>query len=147
MAEVWFYRRNLPHWRVDGSCYFVTFRLNRAQPDLAFEERTLVQETLLHGSGRHHHLDAYVVMNDHVHALVRPTSRVLLEDIVRSWKSFSAFKLQRTVGRVGAVWQRECFDRVVRDDGEWLEKMAYIAHNPIKRWPEGGEYPWVYPQP
>jgi len=25
--------------------------------------------------------------------------------------------------------------------------MAYIAHNPIKRWPEGGEYPWVYPQP
>ncbi len=146
MPEVIFYRRNLPHWRIEGSCYFVTFRLHRAQSELGFEERTLVEKVLIHGDGRAHTLDAYVVMNDHVHSLVRPKLKARLEDIVHSWKSTSAHSLQRLSGRRGAIWQREYFDRVIRDEREWLEKMAYIVGNPAKRWPEIVGYQWVRPQ-
>jgi REP element-mobilizing transposase RayT len=144
--QVHFYRRDLPHWRVRGSCYFITFRLHRRQPSLEFEERTLVQETVLARDRVDYAADAYVVMNDHVHVLCRPLAHITLDSILHSWKSVSAHRLQRLAGRHGAIWQREWFDRIVRDEAEWLEKMLYIAGNPLKRWPGWEGYPWVKPQ-
>jgi REP element-mobilizing transposase RayT len=146
MAEVTFYRRNLPHWRIEGSCYFVTFRVHKLQPELRFEERTVVQRTLLLAESRNHHLDAYVVMNDHVHVLVRPAAAGHLEDLVQAWKSTSSHLIKRSSDRRGAIWQREYFDRVVRDEREWLEKMTYIVGNPAKRWPSVVGYQWLRPQ-
>ncbi|WP_194722828.1 hypothetical protein [Noviherbaspirillum malthae] len=64
---------------------------------------------------------------------------------MHSWKSFTANRLQREHGRVGAVWQQESFDRIVRDEAEWLEKIQYIMNNPLKRWPELKTYQWVKP--
>ena len=146
MSHVAFYRRNLPHWRVQGSCYFVTFRLHRLQPELRFEERTLVEKILLNGEDRDYRLDAYVVMNDHVHVILRPPPTRRLEDLVQQWKSISAHLIKRSSDRRGAIWQREYFDRVVRDEREWFEKMTYIIGNPIKRWPEIVGYRWVRPR-
>ncbi len=143
-----FYRRDLPHWRIEGACYFVTFRVHEKQSDLWSEERTLVQETLLHGDGTTHHLDAHVVMNDHVSRSRSPkTSSALWSIFFTDGNPFPHGGYQRLGPPSAPIWQREYFDRVVRDDAEWLEKMAYIVHNPIKRWPGGGDYPWVYPQP
>ncbi|MGA8572870.1 MAG: hypothetical protein ACLP7A_02830 [Desulfobaccales bacterium] len=46
----------------------------------------------------------------------------------------------------GALWQDERFDRIVRDEGEFLEKWKHIRHNPMKSGlaiiPE--EYPWLF---
>ncbi len=85
-------------------------------------------------------------MNDHVHVLVRPNKNVALDALLHSWKSVSAFQLQRAFHRRNAIWQREYFDRVVRDESEWLEKMRYIAGNPVKRWPTITSYQWVMPK-
>ena len=41
------YRRNLPHWREDDVVYFVTWRLARAQAELAPDERELVASGVL----------------------------------------------------------------------------------------------------
>jgi REP element-mobilizing transposase RayT len=146
MSEARLYRGDLPHLRVPGSCYFVTFRLREGQPDLGFEERTVVEKALLHFDHLRYELDAHVVMNDHVHALVRPGEGFSLERILHSWKSFTAFTLQRVSGRRGSLWLRAYFDRVIRDEPDWLEKMAYIVQNPIKRWPDCGDYRWVHPK-
>jgi putative DNA methylase len=83
-------------------------------------------------------------MDDHVHAIVQPAPGHLLEDIVRSWKSYSAHDLQRAVGRTGSLWQNEYFDRIVRDYAELREKMTYILNNPRRRWPGEKSYPWVW---
>ena len=146
MPDITFYRRNLPHWRVKGSCYFVTFRMHKSQANLRFEERTVVEKVLRQCESRDHHLDAYVVMNDHVHVLVHPALQSHLEDLVHAWKSASAHLLQRLSDRRGAIWQREYFDRIVRDEHEWLEKMTYIVSNPTKRWPDLVGYQWLHPQ-
>jgi REP element-mobilizing transposase RayT len=82
-------------------------------------------------------------MNDHVHVLIKPLEEHPLETVVHSWKSFTANLLQRQFGRQGAVWQEEYFDRIVRDEAEFLEKGQYIMNNPRTRWPELEEYPWV----
>ena len=118
MADVRIYRRRLPHVRVREGTYFVTWRLHRAQAELTPAERTLLVDTLRHFDADRYELLAYVVMNDHVHVIVRPNGTHRLEDLVRSWKSYTANRLPRTAQRRGtrSLWQEEYFDRVLRDE-------------------------------
>lgn len=102
-----YYRRRLPHWRAGDAIYFITWRLSKAEPDLAPSERDLVASALAHFEGRRYRLTAFVVMNDHVHALVSTMERYRLEDVVHSWKSFTANRMQRDHGRRARVWQDE----------------------------------------
>lgn len=62
---------------------------------------------------------------------------------MHSWKSFTANTLQRQFGRKGYIWLDEYFDRIVRDEEEFLEKAQYILNNPAKKWPEIEDYEWV----
>jgi hypothetical protein len=115
----------------------------RLQPDLMPIERTTVLQTLLYFQQQRYALHAYVVMNDHVHTLVSPHPEHSLQTIVHSWKSFSARRLQQEHCREGAVWQREYFDRIIRNEMEFTEKRDYILANPAKRWPGVAGYLWM----
>ena len=136
------YRRKLPHIRIDGAVYFVTWRVSPGQADLSSAERDCAAGAIRHFDRARYDLHAYVIMNDHVHVLVQLYPEYQLEDIVRSWKSFIANRLQREHGRQGVLWQAEYFDRVVRDDAEYDQKRGYILNNARKRWPELDAYPW-----
>jgi len=141
--EVSIYRRKLPHWRQAEAVYFVTWRLHPEQPELSPDERTIVVDALEHFRKQRYELFAYVVMNDHIHGLVKPIDEHSLQSILHSWKSFTAYRLQRQFGRQGAVWQDEYFDRIVRDEADFFEKTEYILNNPRKRWHEIEDYKWV----
>ncbi len=80
----------------------------------------------------------------HVHVLVKPLERYFLHELVHSWKSFTANRLQREGGREGRVWQEDYFNRIVRDEAEFLEKAQYILNNPLKINPQIDGYPWVW---
>ena len=138
------YRRCLPHWRLEGACYFVTWRLRQAQPDLEPAERELVLGALRFHHGTKYTLYAAVVMNDHVHALLTPLGSRRLERVVRAWKSFTSRKLARGPESSEKTWLPEHFDCIIRDEAELTEKMRYIQDNPRKRWPELDEYPWIW---
>jgi REP-associated tyrosine transposase len=138
------YRRKLPHWRIDGSTYFVTWRLFGPQLALRPDEKTVVVESIKHFTAQRYELLAYVVMDDHVHVLVTPLEEFSLQQIVHSWKSFTANRLQRDFGRYGRIWQREYLDRIIRNETDLMEKVNYILGNPVKRWPDTQEYPWVW---
>jgi putative transposase len=141
-----FYRRRLPHWRIDdgGVIYWVTWRLADGQPPLNPPERDLVVESLRRFDGQRYQLLAFVVMDNHVHAVVCPASGMPLERLTQGWKSFTAHRLHQSSGRVVPIWQPEPFDRVLRDERELQEKLAYVAANPGKRWPGITSYPWVW---
>ncbi len=129
--------RNLPHWEQRGATYFITFRVLTGE--LPPEERQVVLDACLFWNGRRWDVDAVVVMPDHVHLLVRmcikPNSEAyfLLSDVIHSVKSFTAHQIARRRRRAGPVWQDERFDRIIRDQAEWEEKLQYIANNPVKR--------------
>jgi REP element-mobilizing transposase RayT len=142
--EILTYRRRLPHWRMSGAVYFVTWRLHPMQPDLKSEEKELLSSALKHFDGERYELLAYVVMHNHVHVLVSPKINHRLQDIVFSWKSFTAYVLQRKFLRRNSIWQDEYFDRIVRDEAEFLEKAQYILNNPLKTWPDIQEYEWIW---
>jgi putative transposase len=81
------YSRKLPHWRMDGSTYFVTWRLAISQPPLGHDEKTLVANALKHFHRRRYTLLVYAVMDDHTHVVLAPFDGFALQEIVHSWKS------------------------------------------------------------
>lgn len=140
------YRRRLPHWRLPGSIYFVTWRIHPSQKphELASEERSLVADAIRHFDGERFLLHGWVVMHDHAHLLIQPNLERDLSGILHSIKSYAANQLQRRFGRQRAVWQDESFDRIMRNEHEYFEKLDYVLTNPQRRWPEMREpYPWV----
>ena len=141
-GELSIYRRKLPHWRMDGAIYFVTWRLRKNQPLLRPVERTAVVSAIRYFESQRYDLFAYVVMDDHAHVLVSPVGECSLHQILHSWKSFSARQLQRHYGRSRSVWQDESFDRIVRDEEEFNAKLGYILGNPFARWPDIVDYSW-----
>ncbi len=126
------YRRRMPHWRLAGSVYFVTWRLTPSRAELSAEERAVIMAALRYFDGNRYELYACVVMTDHVHVLVKPLEKHILQDIIHSWESFTAHQFRRYFGRKVGIWQGEYFDRIVRDEREFLDKAQYILNNPLK---------------
>lgn len=70
-------------------------------------------------------------MPNHVHVLVEQLEGYSLHTIVHAWKSVAAHRINKNLGRKGALWQRECFDRFMRDDSHLAAIIAYIERNPV----------------
>jgi len=91
-------------------------------------------------------------MPDHVHALVQPLTLPEgggvydLAEIIHSVKRFSVYQINRQRGSRGSIWQDERYDRIVRDEAEFLEKWQYIINNPLKKElvVRPKDYPWLY---
>ena len=50
--DFYIYRRNLPHWRLTGSVYFVTWRVHEKQTELRPDERSSVASAIKHFDGQ-----------------------------------------------------------------------------------------------
>ena len=97
-----------------------------AQPEV----RGIVEATLRHFDGERYRLDEFVVMPNHVHALVTPLGEHRLSEIVRSWKTFSAREIGKITGQTGGLWQKEYFDHRVRNAEQLGRIRDYIQNNP-----------------
>ncbi len=100
----------------------------------------VVADSLGHFHRERYLLDSFVVMPNHVHALVKPLPGHSLTDILHSWKSYSAHELNRTLDRDGEVWMSESYDHIVRDWEELAALREYIAANPEKGHLAKGEF-------
>src|SRR5579862_348860 len=81
----------------------------------------------------------YVVMPEHVHLLLSEPQRGLLAEAMHYLKLSFAKRLGR-----GVFWQKRYYDRNVRDEREFVEKLRYLHRNPVKaglcELPE--DWPW-----
>ena len=138
-------RRHLPHLQNDGKTYFVTFvTLKRfvlppAARDLAFE-------TIVFEHRRSCYLHCAVVMPDHVHALFTPLDGWTVPRIARRMKGASAWRINGLLGRSGALWLSESFDRILRAGEDVVMKADYICANPVRAGlvEREEEYTWVW---
>jgi putative transposase len=117
--------RRVEHWLDQGAGECVLRQ--RPVADVMVEE-------LHRHDGNHYELGCYVVMPNHVHAVVRPlapTSRSL-EKILQSWKGASSMRANVILGRDGTFWFEESFDRIIRDGEHLYRAIQYIGRNPAK---------------
>jgi len=90
-------------------------------------------------------LGDYVVMPNHVHAIVTPHDGSKLEDLLGSIKKYSSrqvgkwladqsqgFQPQGPVQNKPRFWQHESYDRIIRDALELTRFRRYIVDNPLK---------------
>jgi AICAR transformylase/IMP cyclohydrolase PurH/REP element-mobilizing transposase RayT len=144
-------RRNLPHIQRPGATYFLTFRKHAGE--FSPEQRDIVMECCIYPDGGKVCLHAAVVMPDHVHLLLSPLEEspgqyIQLGDIARGIKGVSSQRINELAGTEGTVWLDETWDRIIRNEGEFTQKLEYIIANPRTAGLEHeSPYPWcVYEQ-
>jgi len=98
----------------------------------------LVQDSLLYFAGVRYHLYAWVIMPNHVHVLLQSITGWQISRIVASWKSYTGRRLSRMLSSAEGtesprrVWQREYWDRYIRDERHLFATLEYIHRNPVK---------------
>jgi putative transposase len=76
-------------------------------------------------------LRAWVVMPNHVHALLK-TSETSLGKIVKQFKDYTAREANKVLQRRGQFWADGYWDTYMRDREHELRTQRYIENNPVK---------------
>jgi REP element-mobilizing transposase RayT len=100
----------------------------------------IVAMALRYFDGRRAAIISFVVMPNHVHAVFVQNTDWPLEKLLRSWKSFSSRKINSLLQCKGSLWQRDYFDRLVRDEKHLANGVRYIRRNPERAHLRTGEY-------
>ena len=160
-AKGWHGRGYLPHFDSPETVQFVTFRLAdslprdrievlRSLPDAMLqvdqeldsglgacwlrnaEIAALTQETLLHFDEERYRLLAWCIMPNHVHVVAEMLAGHSMSNVVKSWKSFTARQANARLGRTGAFWEPDYFDRYMRNEDHLMRTIEYVENNPVK---------------
>ncbi len=102
----------------------------------------IVLDAWLHFAGQRYDLCAWVVMPNHVHALIRERPGFPLARVIDSWKTWTARRANLALGRSGTFWQADYWDRFIRDERHYLAAVAYIHDNPAKAGLAGSAAEW-----
>jgi REP element-mobilizing transposase RayT len=98
------------------------------------EHGDVVAAALKHFDGSRYDLHAWCVMPNHVHVLLHVGRGQDVPTMIHSWKSFTAHKIGQ-----GPIWQREYFDRLIRNSDDYARTAAYVRGNPgkagLRNWP------------
>lgn len=108
----------------------------------------IVADVLQFHARRRFDLLAWVVMPNHVHAVVHPLPGFTLSQILKGWKGYAAHEANRILQRTGAFWQGESYDHLVRDDEDMYRCCLYTTMNPVnarlcacpENWPWSSAY-------
>ena len=93
----------------------------------------LVQRALLEKYAHLYTLWSYVVMANHLHVFLKPTSQPAIGSITKYLKGYTAREANRLLNRTGQpFWQDESFDHWARDRAEFFRIVDYIENNPVK---------------
>ena len=92
--------------------------------------KAIMESSLLYFDGVRYELGQFVVMPNHVHAIVAPIGEHQLTRILHTWKSFSAHQFSRVLNSPGRIWHRESFDHIIRSAEHLAKFEAYIRSNP-----------------
>ena len=92
--------------------------------------RDVVVGALYYYNNKLYRLFSFVVMPNHVHVILSPTGDNDVRSALGLVKSYSAKVINKMTGGTGPFWQKEVFDRIIRNV-EKLDKFdKYIRNNP-----------------
>ena len=76
---------------------------------------------------------SYCIMSNHVHLECTLKQKApILNKVMQSHKSFTAVRANQYLGKSGQFWQEESFDRLIRDEREFYNRIFYTINNPVK---------------
>jgi REP element-mobilizing transposase RayT len=121
----------VPSWVESGSLFHIRIGHDREKKQTLLIDPLLAPALLdsakFYEAKQHWHITLFLLMPDHVHALLSFAPGEIMSEVIRNWKRFHTRKHS-------IVWQDGYFDHRVRNDerGEELAiKMDYIRRNPV----------------
>lgn len=85
-------------------------------------------------------IDSYVIMPDHIHAIVLICKRAeqspapTIGDVVCAFKSITTKRVNNIYNTPGQkIWQRSFYDHIIRDEADYMVRRNYMEDNPY-RW-------------
>ena len=73
----------------------------------------------------------YVIMPDHLHLILVPSSAAPLPDVMRCLKSYTARAIGERLNSTGGVWQGRYYERALRNESDLRKTLDYIHSNPL----------------
>jgi putative transposase len=130
------YRRAL----VPGGCWFFTVNLHDRRKGLLTEHIGFLREATRKTQQRHpFHIDAFVVLPDHLHAVwTLPPDDAdfsIRWRLIKSWFARSIPKdeqrdyVREARGERG-IWQRRFWEHLIRDDADYARHVEILLHQP-----------------
>jgi REP element-mobilizing transposase RayT len=104
----------------------------------------LVREAFEHFDGERYRLIAWVVMPNHVHVVIEQIGGHRLSNVVQSWKSFTAKKINERMQSSGILWAADYFDRFIRNEEHFRNAIAYVERNPVRAGLVGSPEEWRF---
>ena len=123
-------RTNLNHvppaWVQTGALYFVTVCCERRGDNQLCHHRVglmLLESAQFYHRRGHWFARLFLLMPDHVHALIAPAPDKTLGGLLGDWKRFAT-------NQCGIAWQKNFIDHRLRSNECWDETANYIRSNP-----------------
>jgi len=110
--------------------FFITTNTYQRQPIFRYEAKAkLFLEVLYHyREQKKYLLHEYVIMPDHLHALITPAAELSLERAVQFIKGGFSYR----VGKGVTVWQASFTNHRIRDSEDYDQHRNYILRNPVR---------------
>jgi putative transposase len=90
---------------------------------------------------RRHEIElyGYLIMPDHLHAILKPLAPLILPAFMRRFKSYVAHATAR-----GKIWDKGYWSQALPNEKIFLQKLRYIHENPVRKGlvAEAADYPW-----
>jgi REP element-mobilizing transposase RayT len=133
-------------WSEPGRIYLVTTITRDRRPWFADPElaAAAARQTLLPSCALDARLQCWILMPDHLHALVELGPAHTLPRVVQHLKSSIAAAVNRAAGRSGPLWEKGFHDRALRADEDLRGTARYLIGNPIRAGlvSRAGDYPY-----
>jgi putative transposase len=122
------------HRTAPGTSYFITTKCWQSRAVFQVSENAeILTETLFHY--RHcgaYFLHEFVVMLDHLHLLLTPSTTTSFEKAIQLIKGGSSYRIHRVRNQRMEIWQIGFYDWTIRDRNDWQAKVEYIHDNPVR---------------
>jgi putative transposase len=135
----------VPPWVDPGALFHIRIAVDREKEQRPLTEpalgRAILHSAKFYEAKMRWHITLFLLMPDHLHALLSFALDESMSEVVRDWKRFHT-------RRNGVPWQEGYFDHRLRADERGTQlsaKMNYIRQNPVV----GGlcakaeDWPWV----
>jgi len=136
---------SVPHWVRPGTLFHIRIRLDREKQQRPLVDPSLAQALLnsakFYEGTMRWHITLFLVMPDHVHAVLSFPRDKSMSEVIRDWKRFHT--------RTHRVkWQEGYFDHRLRSDERGIQlsaKLNYIRQNPVAAGlcARAEEWPWI----
>ena len=105
------------------------------------ENADCVMKALLYADDKDYELYEFAVMPNHVHLIAGFADGSRVKRSLMSIKGFTAKCINRLEARQGAVWAKDSYNRIIRNDQEYRFQRDYVRKNPIRAGLKG--WKWV----